>query len=650
MKRQILGLVLFGAAQGWSGAAVAQTQRDTVRLADITVTATGVPVNADAVTATLTVLDGDELRTRGIPTVLEALRTVPGLDVVQTGSFGANTALFLRGGESNYVKVLIDGVPVNSPGGAFNFANLTTTNVDRIEILRGPASVLYGSDATSGVVHIITKRGAGRATGSVALRGGTYGTVDLSGEASGGTATTSYSLGITRRTSDGAYAFNNDYGNTALTGRFAVHPDDLTDLDITLRYHDTKFNFPTDGSGNLVDRNAFALDEATTVGINASRFLGEHVEARLRVASNVATLGSDDSQDDAADTLGFFAFRSITDVSRQSVDARANVFLDKGVTVTVGAELEQQEERSFNESESEFGPSNGSSNEERSNRAYYTQLLGDLGALSFAIGGRLDDNDAFGTFATYRVGASYRVASGTKGRVSVGSSFKAPTFFENFATGFAIGNPDLEPERSSAWEVGLEQRIADGRVVIRGTYFDQSFQDLIQFSFTDTPNFLNVTAADASGVELEVVVQPIPALSVGAAYTYLDTEVTDPGFDTGLGGEFVAGQRLLRRPTRTFSARTRYRLNDRAVFGVVVNHVGDRDDRNFSTFPAEPVVLDPYTTVELSGEAVVIRGSDSRPALVATARIENALQQAYVEVLGFPARGRTLLVGASVRR
>ena len=130
--------------------------------------ATRLPTSPDAVVSSVTIISGDDLRARGVRFVQDALREVPGATVVQGGSFGGVSSLFLRGGESDYVKVLVDGVPVNQSGGAFNWANLTTDNVDRIEVLRGPGSVIYGSDAVTGVVQIFTRRGARRLFGAKA--------------------------------------------------------------------------------------------------------------------------------------------------------------------------------------------------------------------------------------------------------------------------------------------------------------------------------------------------------------------------------------------------------------------------------------------------------------------------------------------------
>ncbi len=642
----LAGVVVFTA--GFTGQVAAQEGQDTTRLEDVTVTATRIPVSSNALASSITVLQGADLHAQGIRNVLDALRTVPGLNIVQGGSFGAATSLFLRGGESDYVQVLVDGVPVNDPGGSYNLANLTTTNVERIEVLRGPASVLYGSDATVGVVQIITKRGQGPFRVSAGANAGTYGSVGFDVDVSGATDRTRYSIGIERFFTGGAYDFNNDFDNAVVSGRFDVRPNDATDLSLTLRYQDSEFHFPTDGSGNLVDRNAFSLDEATTIGVEAGRFLTSNVEARVLLASNVISRGTNDAQDDVNDTLGFYAFRSIQDLSRQSIDVRTNVYLDDGIVLTAGAQLEQQEERSFNESESEFGPSNGSTDVERSNQGYYAQFLANIEGLSAILGGRLDDNQEFGTFATYRAAAAYTVA-GTKLRASVGRSFKAPTFFENFATGFVVGNPDLDPERSLSWEVGFEQTLADGRLTLRGAYFDQSFDDLIQFSFTEVPNYKNIAEAKASGVEIEADIVPIADFVIGANYTYLDTDVIDAGFDSGDGATFVEGKRLLRRPTTTLNVTAMYRGWDRGVVSAVVNHVGDRDDRDFATFPATPVVLPTYTTVDLAAQIEVFP-QQTDLGLTWTLRVENVFDKKYVEVFGFPARGRTVFVGGRVGR
>jgi len=181
--------------------------QDTVVLKPVVVTATRVPTPADAVTAAVTVISGASLRERGVRTVAEALRDVPGAAVVETGPSGSITSLFLRGGESDYVKVLLDGVPLNQPGGAFDFAHLTTDQVDRIEVVRGPTSVLYGSDAMTGVIQIFTKSGSGPAALGARLVRGSGGTtqssIDVSGVLGGGRL--GYALGASHFGAQGLY-------------------------------------------------------------------------------------------------------------------------------------------------------------------------------------------------------------------------------------------------------------------------------------------------------------------------------------------------------------------------------------------------------------------------------------------------------------
>ncbi len=638
-------------------------QLDTVKLEEITVTATRIPIAESAVASTITVIHGDDLRAQGVTKVLEAIKSVPGLSVAESGSYGSATSLFVRGGQSDYVKVLVDGVAVNQPGGAYNFAHLTTENIERIEIVRGPASVLYGSDATTGVVQIFTRRGSGPTQVSGSVRGGTYGSVGFDADIVGGTSLTSYAFAVSHFDTDGAYDsvetlsgrhFENDYTNTVVSGSIEVRPDDRTDLTVSLRYRDSEFHFPTDGSGNFVDENSFTLDEATTIGADIGRFFTDRIEARLLLASNVMTGGANDAQDGDADTSGVYAFRSLQDLSRQSADLRTNFYVDDGTVLTAGAQFEQQEERSFNESESEFGPSNGSTDAERSNRAYYAQALAEIGRMTVVAGGRVDDNEAFGTFATYRGGVAYGFPFGTKLRGSVGRSFKAPTFFQNFASGFVIGNPGLEPERAVSWEGGIGQRLWDGRIVLGGTYFNQKFRDLIQFNFNPPnpgdPNYENIAEASAKGVEVEVAVQPLRGVRISGNYTHLVTRVIDAGFDTGPGAAFVEGERLLRRPTNAFNVGVAYTGWRRAGLGVKVNHVGNRDDRDFSSFPAEPVVLRAYTTVAVAGQVAIVPSGAAGLGVMWTFRIENLLDEHFETVSGFPGRGRTVLVGGRVSR
>jgi vitamin B12 transporter len=628
----------------------AQEPTDTVALNPVVVTATRVPRPATDVPALVTVLSGAELRARGITTVYEALRDVPGATVVQTGAFGGQTSLFLRGGQSDYVKVLVDGVPLNQPGGAFDFANLRTDNVDRIEVLRGPASVLYGSDAVTGVVQIFTRRGEGPGTGAMTVGGGTYGTLDWDAEASGGSRKASYSFGASRLTSNGVYSFNNDYRNTLTSGLVRFAPDERTDATLTVRYHDDTYHFPTNGAGVPQDQNQYNYGSGPTVGLDVGHSFSRRLEARLLLTTNNADVGYDNQPDSPADSN---LFHSLDRFRRASADLRANLHLPAGAVVTAGAAFEQEHDRSTNVCASSFGDcTTPPVDTSRWNGALYAQVVSDVARrMSLVAGARLEDNQRFGTYATYRAGAVYRVTASTRIRATAGTSFREPTFYENFSTGYSIGNPDLKPEHARSWEVGLEQSLARGRATFSGTFFDQRFVDMIDYNpsaLAPTPNYENIAGATANGVELGF--RAIPgALSLGMSYTYLHTEVTNPGFDTTSGAALASGQPLVRRPKHSARLDLDYRVRERGTASLSITYVGDRQDQDFATFPYPRVTLPSYTRVDLAGEIHLLRSRGPAPELAASVRIENLLDLAYQEVKNFPARGRTILIGARLR-
>jgi vitamin B12 transporter len=647
VNRFVSALALSAAIPFNLSAQQSDTLSDTTRLADIVVTATRV-AGAPATAAT-TVLHGEDLRRRGIIQVKDALREVAGASIVQTGSFGGLTSLYLRGGESGYTQVLVDGIPVNEPGGAFDHAHLLTEDVERIEIVRGPTSVLYGTDAVTGVIQVFTRRGAGDARVSLTARGGNYGTVDLTASVRGGAADQTVSYGVTlgQYTTSGIHDFNSGYRNTYLNSSVALRPDSATDVRAIMRYGDDRFEAPTDGSGNVVDRNAYEFGQRISFGVDAGRFLTNRVEARVQLAAHTVDGGFNDQADGPADTLGFYGSSSLNDVTRRSVDGRFNIYATSDVVVTVGGHVEQEEERSFDESMSEFGPSNGSFEARRWNRAGYVQVAGGVSRFSWQAGARYDNNDTFGEFATYRVGASVRVLPNARIRGAFGTAFREPTFFQNFATGFVRGNPDLEVEEATSWEVGFDQQLADRRLRVSATYFNQRFDELIEFTFSppnpDDPNYFNIAMARSGGVEITVDADLPRGIHVSGGYSFVDTEVLEGGFDQTPLGLFPPGGQLLRRPRH--SGHVRAGLGTEGLsLDAAAYYTGERDDVDFNA--GERVILDEYVTLDVSGRFVVHdRGGRT---ITLEARVANALDHQYEAVFGFAAPGRSLLAGLRV--
>ena len=627
------------------GPLAAQEPRDTVRLEELVVTADRAPTPASRVVAATTVITGDQLREAGIYFVEQALARVPGAAVVPTGSYGGVSSVFLRGGESDFTKVLIDGVPVNQGGGAFNFGTLSTDNVERIEIVRGPASVLYGSDAVTGVINVITRRGRGGFRAEAASQAGSHGTWRGDVGVSGATPEVSYSASLGRYRTDGIYRFNSGYGSTVGSAALTVRPDARTDLTLTARTGDNHLKYATDFTGAVTDSNQASRQDATTLGLEAGRRLGDAVEVRVLLASHGQTDRAQDLPDSPGDSLGFY-FQSQGRSLRRSADARAIVRVGTAVQLTAGGQAEFERLEEFSTGGAPFEAS-------RRNVGGYAQAVVDLSArLLLNAGLRLDDNQKFGTHATYRLGAIYAVAGGLRLRGALGSAFKEPSLRENFArSAFEVGNPSLAPEQSRSWELGVEQGLAGGAVVLAVSYFDQRFRNLIQYdgaAAPGTPNYANVARATARGLEVSGEFRPTPDLTLTASYTRLRTRVDDPGFSAGAGDAFVDGKELIRRPAHSARVDGRARLADRVGLGLGVSYIGERADVDFRPFPSVRTRLRGVVTLDADATVDLLREHPGRPSLAATLRGENLTDVRYSTVVGFRARGRAVLAGLRV--
>jgi len=637
----------------------ALAQDDAFSLQGLVVTASPTPRVEENVASHVTVLSGLDLRAEGITTVAEALRSATGVDIVRQGSFGGLTSLFVRGAESDHTLVLVDGVQVNQAGGGYDLSGLTTDNVERIEIVRGPASALYGSDAMAGVIHVVTRTGRGAPRVTARAETSFYSEprdelVDgarWAADVLGGSDRFGYSASISHEDQGGILAFNNRFLNTVATGSARFAPDDRTRVSLALRVADRESHYPTDGSGQLVDGNQFGFGDETLGRLTVARRLTDALEVQGALSLNESDSGTDDALDDASDTDGY---QSLDHFRRAAGEVRATARVG-GHLVTLGGELEQERQRSFSESQSAFGPFYGRSQTERENWAGYGHVAGERDVVAYDAGVRLEDNQRFGTSVTWQAGLSAGLPGrpGTRVRASVGTGIKEPTFYENFAAdGFSVGNPDLDPERSRSWEVGVEHALSES-VTLQATFFDQRLRDLIQFVFpaatpTD-PNFLNVAEAHSRGVEVEAAAR-FGSVDAGGSYTWLDTEVSDAGFDTGADAYFVEGEPLLRRPQHAFALNAAAPIAGRGRAHTRLTYVGERIDRIFDpqTFSPARVDLPGHVLWTLGAAWNVAEPAARRPSLTISVRVENLLDERYQEAFGFPAPGRQLLVGVSM--
>jgi vitamin B12 transporter len=648
---------LLAAALTLPTATSAQEVQDTTRLKELVVTATRMPTPPDAVVSSITAITGEELRARGVRFVQDALRTVPGTMVVQVGSYGGVSSLFLRGGESDYVKVLVDGVPVNQAGGAYNWANLTTDNIDRIEILRGPASVIYGSDAVTGVVQVFTRRGVTGFTVEGGGEAGTFGTVAGHASLLGGTDRLDYSAAASHIATDGIYPFNNDYGNTVLSGSLRGAPDAHSDASFTVRFADNRHHFPTDFSGVLADSNQSNAEQALSLAVDLGRRLSDRSELRLTAGGSRTDAVFEDEPDNAGDTLGFgFASRRDSRADRGNLDLRLSVRPSSGFTLTAGSQVERETERQSGETTSNFGGIATTPDipfdEGRTTIGSYAQVVLDFpSGPAVNLNARVDHNSGFGTFFTYRAGVAYPLLSHTRVRASLGRAFKAPTFCEQFCNApFVVGDSGLRPEHSTSWEVGVEQDIMARRLRVWATYFDQRFRDLVLYDGSappGSPTYRNGAAAEARGVEMGLTSSPGGGVDASLSYTYLSTEASDDGGTPS--ASFASGQRLLRRPQHSAQLTLSARAWNRATLGGSVIYVGRRDDVDFTQFPSQRVELPAYVLVDLAGEIEIIQATAGRPGIAGRLRVENLFNQQYEQVVGFSGRRRGVFGGVKLR-
>lgn len=616
-------------------------------LEELQVTATRTAVPTGSVPAAVTIVTGDQLRREGIGFLLDALDRGPALSTTQTGSYGAVASLFLRGGESDYTKVLVDGVPLNQPGGLLNLANIRLDDVDRIEIVAGPVSVLHGADAVSGVIQVFTRGHDAGPRLEVSGTGGSHGNRDISARVAAGFGGVGMSLAGSSFTSAGLYPFNSDYRNHSGSAHITWRAGSSR-FSFTTRLADVDAHFPTNSSGEAVDRNQHTLDRSVAIGGRAATDIGR---TTLVAEGWRHRIGTDhrDPVDSPADTIGF-AFASTRDgeLIRSGGQLGADVRLRRATTLSVRAGLEQESERQQSVTLSNFGfgvdESFGDFEAERISRQANAQLVTELiSDVLIQAGARHDDSDAFGGFTTWRLGVSVNPARRWRAWAASGTAFKAPIFSELFAnSAFEVGNRDLNPEHSSALEAGVD--FHGSGFAVHVTAHRQQFRDLIQYVAADPgePTYLNLGSARARGLDLAVTLTPSEGVVLRGRWSLLDTEVTDSG--AASSAVFSQGESLLRRPANTAGATVELsRFGGRATLGYT--WVADRIDADFRDFPASRVTLPSYGVLTATLWAPIRTAALGRPGLELLFRGENLFDTDWEQALGFPGRGRTLTIG-----
>src|SRR5256714_645813 len=495
---------------------------------EIVVSATKIETPINEIGSSVTVITDKEIERDQERTLPDVLRTVPGLNVVQTGGRAGKTSFFPRGQNSNHRKVLIDEIDANDPSqdGVFDFGQVLTSDIAQVEVLRGPQSGLYGSDALGGVVNIVTKKGEGPPQFTGRIEGGSFDTFNQSASVRGSVSRFRYSFNVAHFLADdtpvtpldllppGRKRINDSYENITVSTKFGVDLTDIFSIDFVGRYTDSTLFFtgedfsffPSVPAASQSEQNARQL---FTRGDARLVLFGGAFKNRIGVAyTNYRTVIQ------APDTGFGLPPENINHGDLIKFDWQGNIELGKSNALILG--VEDQEDRLIDSPISA----------ENDNVAGFAELQSEIGpGLFTAVSIRHDDNDRFGGKTTWRIAPAYLIPNiGTKLKASYGTGFKAPSLtqlFVSFPAFNFFANPDLQPEESEGYDFGFEQPLMGERLRFGATYFHNDIKNLINANATFT-SLENVGQATTQGVETFISVAVTDRFKVRGDYTYTD--------------------------------------------------------------------------------------------------------------------------------
>ncbi len=613
-------------------------------LEDVLVTASRTPVPAARAGSSYTVISREELERRQIVYVADALRDVPGFAMSRVGTLGSQTQFRVRGAEANQVMVFIDGVEANDPasGGEFLFEQLMATEIERIEVIRGPQSALWGSDALAGVINLITRRGTEPFSASGYLEAGSFSTTMTGGQLSATGDVFDLNLGISHLDTDGANISRtgdeeDGSRNSTLSINAGARISDRTRLELFARRTEslTEFDgtdFVTTGLPVDADRETDATQQYLRISAKTSS-----ASERWRHQLSLTQLETDNYNTDTGAFLGSTAAEKLgmylqTSVALDDADAHRLTFAIDRET----QDFAQRGPASF------FGDPNQDQALDTTGYVLEYQGVG-LGPFSVSAALRHDDNSAFDDISTYRLTGSYRaVSSGIRVHASAGTGQKSPTFVDRF--GFFsdefVGNPDLKPEKSKGWELGFDLPLSTLNASIAATYFDEQLEDEIDgFVFDPASTFFTAAnrpgKSERSGVELGFNADLSGSVDLSASYTYLDSTERQ-----------ALGEKVdeTRRPKNMFALSLNYASGMRTNINFNLSYNGSQDDVAFPPFPQPPerVRLDGYTLIGVAASYQLT------PGVQLIGRIENLLDENYEDVVGFNTPGVGAYFGVRV--
>jgi outer membrane cobalamin receptor len=649
-----------------------KTERLDVRLAlvspvqTVTVTAAGVPVPAEDSGAQVSALNASQLDGMQSIAAADALRFLPGAVVSTAGRRGGLTSLFVRGGNSNYNKVIVDGVPVNDPGGVFDFGVTPLSGVDRVELARGAQSTLYGSEAMTSVVQVFTREGTTRIPElRFGADGGTFGTARGYASLAGARGPFDYDVFGTQTNSNGQ-GINDVYSSSSEGANVGAALSDRVQLRLRTRHANSFSGVPGQSflqasppippdSDQRARTNVFLASVDLSIG-GFSRWHhdlhGYEYQLQRRNVDSVPDRGCDPS------TFNFFdcPFQNLSNINRAGFQYQGEYWARTWARTTFGYEFE--DENGFIGDPSSTPVPHG----RRLNHAVYVQEILTLGRLGLVGGARYVHSETFGNNVAPpvdsrydkvvpRVAASYvlrrggEVLSGTRLRFAYATAIQAPALDDFFNTSFANGNSHLKAEENRSLEAGFQQGFANGKYSLSGNFFENDFRRQIQECcfdpVTGVGTFENLNRSVARGAEFEAHARLNQRLSINAAYTNLSTKILES--PQSFGDPFLPGQPLLRRPKNSGSLLLNY-SGSKWGGNMGGSFVGRRPDRDFQ-FPVSLGInhAPGYARVDAGGWYQI------HSRVTAYVNVENALNRHYQEVVGYPALRANFRAGLRFR-
>lgn len=611
------------------------------QLSDIVVTATRTPNSTIQIANSISLIDSFEISAKNARNLSELLYNEYGLSITTQGGPGTLTNVYIRGSNSNYVLVLLDGVELNlnnDPSGVFDFSSFPVDNIERIEILRGPQSTLYGSDAMAGIINIITKKGVGKPSIELNAVGGSYKTYKLSALSNGSFDIFNYSLSISRFGSEGFSIAKEEYGNREKDGylkdqiisRIGLRISDNVSNNLLFRF--IKSDTDLDQSGIQGDDPTYIYNLEETNFSNETKLnLFENFwnqKINLSLQRNVRKYKFDETPNNPASS------RSLYDGRKYKFDWQNNFNISSNNLLSFGFDFQYDEAlseylyySSFN-FESLFPKVNS-----KTVGVYILDQLKFGESFFISTGARLDKHDNFGTSVTYQLAPALVFwESGTKIKATLGTGYKAPSLFYLYDPAF--GNVDLKPEKSTGIDFGFEQYFWNQNLSFGTTFFVNNFREMFGFDPL-TFRTININKAQTSGIEFYSTLKLFEKFYLKANYTF--TKALDKS-----EGVTKEEENLLRRPEHKAGLFIAYNISDRINSSLETIYVGNRDDKDFSTFPSKRVSLGSYVLLNLASSYSVT------DFLKLNLRIENLLNKDYEEVFGYSTPKISYYVGLSV--